>query len=143
MNKLEQWRALADVRGAIHGWAFSSRESLAAKLARAESLVTELPEDLRADGDALLAPLRSVLAEVPAKIRNVTEDGPRLARMTVTMALSVDGRSTAVHQTYEMTPDLPGDALGEAMVEAMRHVRRLHPVDGAPDKITFVVTFNI
>lgn len=57
---LDRWRALASVRTAVRGWAFAPADWLPGMIARAEAARDELPEELRAEADAIVAPLRRV-----------------------------------------------------------------------------------
>jgi hypothetical protein len=56
----EEWKALAEVRGAIKGWAFTHQ--LAAYLAHGQQAVDRLPAQWREAGEAELQPLRDALA---------------------------------------------------------------------------------
>lgn len=52
-------KALADVRGAIHGWAFSLPECIPGMIAMAEDARDRLPDDLKEEADRLIEPLRT------------------------------------------------------------------------------------
>lgn len=63
---LAEARALADVRGAVKGWAFRNWDVWPAYIERAEAEVETLPEALREAGDALVWPLRVALSKALA-----------------------------------------------------------------------------
>ena len=57
MNQ-KDWKALADVRGALHGWAFAPADWLPIMVRRAEEEKAKLPERLHAEAERLIAAVR-------------------------------------------------------------------------------------
>lgn len=60
MNRRD-WKALAGVRGALHGWAFALPEWLPSMVRRAEEEKAQLPERLQAEAERLIAPVRAAI----------------------------------------------------------------------------------
>lgn len=69
MNIATRWKDLAPVRGALRGWAFALPEVQRANIARAKSLVNELPVDARGHARTLIKDVEDILnAREAAKI---------------------------------------------------------------------------
>lgn len=64
MTKQDRWRALACVRAVLRGWAFAPDDWLPRKVAMAEEELSGLPDELRAEGEELIAPVRRRRDEV-------------------------------------------------------------------------------
>jgi hypothetical protein len=61
MDKHQKHKALAHVRGAIHGWSFADVGTLQRKIIRAEAERDKVPAELRTEADLLIKPLRAEL----------------------------------------------------------------------------------
>jgi hypothetical protein len=61
MTRSQRTALLAPLRNRLRGWAFAPDAWLPSKLRDAEALVRELPEELQAEAESMIAPVRDAM----------------------------------------------------------------------------------